>query len=82
MTINRTTEPLKKFYTLMGHTLEQVPTSKYLGVVISDDLKWASHIEQVAKKSNRTLGFLRRNLKYAPKALKETAYKSLIHEVP
>jgi hypothetical protein len=36
-------------------------SAKYLGVTISDDLKWESHIN-ICGKANKTLGFLRRNL--------------------
>jgi hypothetical protein len=78
MRIARTSKPLTKFYTLMGHVLEQVENSKYLGVTISDNLKWGTHIDQTCQKANRLLGFLRRNLKYCPKVLKETAYKALV----
>ena len=62
----------------MGHVLEQVSDAKYLGVTISDNLKWGPHISKVCQKSNRLLGFLRRNLKHSPKSLKDTAYKSLV----
>ena len=50
-------------YTLHGHTLSSVPQIKYLGVNISQDLKWNSHINSVSSKANQTLGFLKRNLK-------------------
>jgi hypothetical protein len=78
MRISRSTKPLTKFYMLMQHALEQVPHSQYLGVTISDNLKWEAHINRVCQKGNQLLGFLRRNLKYSPKTLKETAYKSLV----
>ena len=50
------------FYQLDGHILQQVPENPYLGVTISDDLKWSSHICKITKKANSTLGFLKRNL--------------------
>ena len=40
-----------------------LPSSKYLGVNISDDLTWKDHIEKTASKANRTVGFLRRNMR-------------------
>ena len=49
-------------YTLEGTVLENVESIKYLGVTISSDMKWNSHIRNVCSKTNRTLGFLRRNL--------------------
>ena len=67
-----------KFYTLNNHVLEQVQNNPYLGLQISDDLKWNTHIGNVAKKANSTLGFLRRNLRHCPKTCKKSAYISLV----
>ncbi|XP_071158235.1 uncharacterized protein [Mytilus edulis] len=68
----------QKFYTLDGHILQQVKHNPYLGLQISDDLKWTTHISNVTKKANSTLGFLRRNLRFCPKDCKKTAYISLV----
>ena len=54
---------------------------KYLGVTISKDLKWNTHVSNVCTKANRTLGFLRRNLSSCPQNIKETAYKGLVRPV-
>ena len=80
MTVARGKTPSDWIYTLC-HPLEQVDSNPYLGVQLSDDLKWGKHINKVTKKANSTLGFLRRNLKSCPQTLKETAYKSLIRSV-
>ena len=45
---------LTHFYQLDGHILQQVPENPYLGVTISEDLKWSSHIK-ITKKANSTL---------------------------
>jgi hypothetical protein len=42
--------------------LESVDKAKYLGVTISEDLKWESHINNICGKANKTIGYLRRNL--------------------
>ena len=52
-----------------------VPQIKYLGVNISQDLKWNSHINSVSSKANQTLGFLKRNLNINSQSIKEKAYK-------
>ena len=65
-------------YTLDGHILQQVQNNPYLGLQISEDLKWTTHITNVAKKANSTLGFLRRNLRFCPKECKKTPYISLV----
>jgi hypothetical protein len=49
----------------------------YLGLQISNDLKWSIHINNVCKKANATLGFLRRNLRNVPENCRKTAYISL-----
>ena len=48
-------------YKLHGHILQVVDSAKYLGVTVSDDLQWKTHIENVTAKVSRNLGFLRRN---------------------
>ena len=65
-------------YELHGHILENVNMMKYLGVIIQDELRWGTHISSTTSKANKTLGFLRRNLKIGNKKTKETAYKALV----
>ena len=48
-------------YRLHDQELEVVDSSKYLGVKVTSNLTWSSHIADVAGKANRSLGFLRRN---------------------
>ena len=57
----------QRHYNLSGHILQQVQYNTYIGLQISDDLKWTTHTTNVIKKTNSTLGVLRRNLKYCPK---------------
>ena len=68
-------------YTLHGHTIENVDSTKYLGVTIQENLSWNGHISSMCKKANKTLGFLRRNLKIGNKKMKETAYKTLVRPI-
>ena len=65
-------------YTLHQERLEQVQSAKYLGITISDDLDWGQHIPEISSKATKTLGFLRRNLAFAPRHTKEVAYKTLV----
>ena len=57
-------------YTLEGTDLENVESIKYLGVTITSDLRWNTHVNNVCTKANRTLGFLRRNLYSCPQGVK------------
>ena len=68
-------------YTLVGTVLENLESIKYLGVTITSDLKWNTHISIVCTKANRTLGFPRRNLYSCPQDVKEAAYKSLVRPI-
>ena len=52
-----------------------------LGVTITKDLKWNTHISNVCTKANRTLGFLRRNLFSCPQDVREAAYKGLVRPI-
>jgi len=65
-------------YTLHDHPLEVVPKNPYLGLTLSEDLKWGPHINKITKKASGILGFLRRNLSSCPIDLKELAYFSLV----
>ena len=64
-------------YTLHGHTLEVVDSAKYLGVTISEDLQWSKHIDNTVSKANRTMGFIRRNLRDCTKPVKAAAYTTM-----
>ena len=78
MRITRSRTPITKLYTLGGQILDQVNQAPYLGVLISEELEWAPHINSITSKANSTLGFIRRNLKQCRKDLKELAYMSLV----
>ena len=63
---------------LHNQTLENVQLAKYLGITISDNMDWGQHISDISSKATKTLGFLRRNLAFAPMRTKEVTYKTLV----
>ena len=65
-------------YTLHNQTLTPVKHSKYLGVTLSDDLTWRTHISNVVGDASRTLNFLRRTLRIVSQNTKALAYKALV----
>ena len=65
-------------YSLHNQTLENVQSAKYLGITISDNMDWGQQISEISSKATKTLGFLRRNLAFAPESTKEVAYKTLV----
>lgn len=79
MTVHRSkAPPLTHFYQLCDSFLASANEEKYLGVIISDDMSWAPHIESVTTAASQKLGFLARNLKGCPSELKKTAYQAIV----
>ena len=62
----------------MDVALAEVKHHPYLGVELSDDLTWATHITKITGKANRSLTFINRNLYDCLQKGKETAYKSFV----
>ena len=62
----------------MWSVLSSVQIAKYLGITLTDELFWSSHVHSIHSHANSTLGFLRRNLRRCPAQLKETAYITLV----
>ena len=65
-------------YTLHGQVLTITNATKYLGLNLTSDLKWNSHIQKVSSKANGILGLLRRNLRVGSKTIKTRAYEALV----
>ena len=61
--------------TLHGHIQANVPSAKYLGVTLTQDLKWDIHIQNICVKANQTK---RRNPSIGPVSIKQQAYFSLV----
>ena len=55
--ISRRREVISHDYVPHGVILETVDSTKYLGVLICDDLKWNIHISKTVAKGHQTLGF-------------------------
>ena len=73
--VTRLKTPSETKYFLHDTMLDSVASAKYLGVTISDDLSWSTHIVNITKIANQTLGFLKRNIRVHDKDLKSVAYK-------
>ena len=66
------------FYELDSTILQQVNTNPYLGLTLSEDLTWKTHISNICKKANSSLAFLRRNLQINQRHIKSSAYTTLV----
>jgi len=78
LTVTRKRSPIHHPYSLHGHALQHVESAKYLGCTLTRSLDWSEHINNIATKGNKIIGFLRRNLKINSKSTKELAYKALV----
>ena len=65
-------------YVLNGTPPIETDHARYLGTHISKDLKWNKHIDVIMAKANRSLGFLKRNLKVLSSSLCEKAYMGFV----
>ena len=86
---NKRINKIEASFTLACIVLETVDSIKYLGVTITNDLKWNTHFTYICTKANRTLRFVKRNRISCPQDVKEagapspglklTTYKSSEH---
>ena len=65
--ITRSRKPLQSLYTFHGQVLETVSDVKYLGITISKDLNWNTHVNNITAKA-----------KTSNKSVKELAYNTLV----
>ena len=78
ISITRKKNPIKYNYRMGNHILERVPSAKYLGITLSEDLRWNTHINNICKKGNSTVAFIRRKLRIPSRQIKTNAYKTLV----
>jgi len=78
ITITKKTRPVKTEYKLHEEILAAVESAKYLGVNISSNLFWNTHVDTTAKKATQTLNFVRRNFSCCPMSIREQCYKTLV----
>ena len=78
MRITRKKEPASMDYYIDGRKLSPVINYPYLGVMLSNDFKWHSHVNNIVAKANRSLGFVRRNLYPCTETTKRSAYVTIV----
>ena len=77
----KNTNKIKAFYTLESTVLKNVENIKYLGVTITNDLRWDTHISNFCTKAYRILGFLRRTIFSCQQDVTKTTYKGMVRPV-
>jgi len=76
ITLKRT--PVQAIYTLHGKELTVVECAKYLGVSIDSKLCFNQHVDNVCKKANSVLGFVRKNFKNCSRKIKKICIFGLL----
>ena len=64
-----------------GEHLNSVASIKDLGITISHDLSWTSHVAEVVNKANKVLGLIKRTIGSADKYIFSTLCKSLVRPI-
>ena len=65
-----------------NHPIRSEKTMNDLGIIVSIDLKWHSHIDKMIKKANQRLWLIIRTLGYdAPMKAKKMAYVSMVRSI-
>ena len=80
----RVTKKLKQInstYLIHGKPVTQTKNAKYLGVIINEKLSWNPHIDETTKKSNKALGFIKRNFYKSNKNIKLKCYLTLVRPI-
>ena len=52
MSIARSRSPFTYLYSLCGQVLSSVPEARYLGIMVTDELSWSSHVQSIYSKAN------------------------------
>ena len=73
--------PIHADYKLHDQILTRVNSAKYLGVTLTDNMKWDQHINNICDKANRTIAFLRQNLSIGATSVKKRAYFTLVRPI-
>ena len=65
-------------YILNRHILNRDYHHSYLGIILSQDLKWVNHVAQMSSNAKQTLGVIRRNFRHTFVLCKFKLYCSLV----
>ena len=70
----------RRFYSSKGDPLvvKGLKNHPYLGVMLSSELRWISHVENIVVKANKSLGFVRHNLYPGSERTKRSAYITIV----
>ena len=76
--ITRDVEKVKLNVKLDGVSLNRVSSTKFLGVIIDENLKWKNHIDAISKTLSRNIGILTKFKYFVPENILYSLYCTLI----
>ena len=65
-------------YAMDGNQITSVSLQRYLGILISSDLRWDHQVNESCKKASKVLGMIARNFTYKTRNIILSLYKTLI----
>ena len=74
--VNKTVEPLS--LKIDNSNIEWVTNFNFLGLTISDNLEWETHVQNIANKCSRTTGILNKLKHILPASISLMLYNSLL----
>lgn len=66
------------WYSVNTSTLSEVSSFKYLGITLTPNLSWTTHICNVCANAAKSLGYLRRNLRSSPSLTRKLAFQTFV----
>lgn len=78
MTVSTKKQPSMFTYFINDIPLSKVSQHKYLGITLTSDLRWDSHITNITAAALRKLFYLKRCLKTSPTPTKLLAYRTFV----
>ena len=81
LSITNKRDPITFDYQLHDQTLQRVKSAKYLGVELTEHMKWDKHVRNITSKANKTSAFINRNLKGSSIGTQLACFKSLARPI-
>ena len=66
---------------LNNQPIERVPSAKFLGIWITQNLSWNLQVDHICKKARRTIGFIHRAFHSAPVSTRRILYLALVRPI-
>ena len=78
LTITHKLSSFPSKYYICNCAIQQVNSTKYLGVTITNNLSWSEHITKIINKANSIRAFLQRNLSQCQRSVKSACYNTYV----